>query len=217
MPSYTLIYFPVRGRAEPIRLLLSALGVPFDEQLVARETWLQFKTEMPLGQVPVLVESEGLSKTLIPQTQAILRHLGRTHGAYGTDEGTMMRCDIVAETVLDVRLPLAGLLAPNVRGKDPAALKLCFEQTLPPLLSRLSTLYNGPYFTGETLVWADCAAYDVLDNLSIISPDILKNFSELNEFMGAMRSHPALQNYLAQQRPSELAPLRQVLETGIAL
>lgn len=213
--SVTLVYFPVRGRAEPIRLALHLAGVPFDEDHVTRETWLARKAALPLGQVPVLVERDEAGERAIPQSQAILRHLGRQHGLYGVGEAGMVRADIAGDTVLDVRMALAPVTGPMVRGKDPAALRVAFTDTLPPLLARLERLVGeGPYFGGATPSWADCAAFDLLDAITTISPTALDASPGLVRFVAAMSTHARLAPYLAARGPSELAPLRRVLETG---
>ncbi len=49
-----LWYFPVRGRAEPIRMLLKLCGVPFEDVKVDFEDWPTMKEETPFGQLPVL-------------------------------------------------------------------------------------------------------------------------------------------------------------------
>jgi glutathione S-transferase len=221
-PSYAVVYFAIRGRAEPIRLLLASLGLPFEDRPIVRETWMETKGTMPLGQVPVLVEraADG-TETTIPQTQAILRHLGRVHDRYGRTEAEMLRCDVVAETVHDVRAPLAPLLAPNVRGKDPAALREAFEQKLPPLLARLEKLAGqgpgGGFFVCDEPTWADCVAFDLCDALEGIAPKVLAPYPGLTRFVAAVRAWPALQGYLVSRRPSEFASLRTVLETGTPL
>ena len=56
---YAVLYFDLRGRAEPIRLLLAAEGAAFDDQVVVREEWARQKATLPLGQVPVLTETDG--------------------------------------------------------------------------------------------------------------------------------------------------------------
>jgi glutathione S-transferase len=217
---YTVVYYPVHGRAESIRLLLASLGLPFDEQLITPQTWPQLKPTMPLGQVPVLIERDDAGhERRIPQSQAILRHLGRAHGRYGRDEDAMLRADVLAETVHDARLVLGPLLAPATRGKDPVALKQAFDEKLPPALARLETLHGpvGHYFVDDVPTWADCLAFDLLETLQVISPTVLAPYPGLARFVAAMRADAGLAPYLETRRPSELAPLRQVLETGIPL
>ena len=43
MPSYKVIYFPSRGRAEPIRMCFAAAGVEFEDVRIAGEKWAEFK------------------------------------------------------------------------------------------------------------------------------------------------------------------------------
>lgn len=219
-PRYAVLYFPVHGRAEAIRVLLAALDLPFEDREITRDTWMSVKATLPLGQAPVLIEigPDG-AETMVPQSQAILRHLGRVHGAAGRSEAEMLRADVVAETVHDLRAPLAPALAPNVRGKDPAGLKAVLDEKLPPSLARLEQLH-GPgagLFVNDRPTWADAVAFDTLDTLDTISPSTLAPYPGLRSFLDTMRALPSLASYLANRRPSELAPLRGVLETGQAL
>ena len=58
--SYTLYYFPIRGRGEQVRLFLHALEVPFDDVLVQRDQFLELKKQGPamltFGSLPMLQE-----------------------------------------------------------------------------------------------------------------------------------------------------------------
>lgn len=220
-PSYAVVYFPIRGRAEPIRLLLASLGIPFEDRDIVRERWMETKAGLPLGQAPVLVETfEDGVQIMIPQSQAILRHLARVHRRYGRDESEMLRADVLAETVHDVRAILAPFAAPGTRGKDPVGLKQAIEEKLPVGLARLEKLHGlapGGLFVELVPTWADCLAYDLLGTLDEIAPASLDPFPGLRAFVAAMSNHPSLSAYLAGRRPSELAVLRQVLETGAAI
>ena len=220
-PSYAVVYFPIRGRAEPIRLLLASLGLPFEDRDIVRERWMETKATLPLGQAPVLIEtSADGGETMIPQSQAILRHLARVHGRYGRDESEMLRADVLAETVHDVRAILAPFAAPNTRGKDPAGLRQAVDEKLPLGLSRLEKLHgdaSSDLFVEQLPTWADCLAYDLLSTLDEIAPASLAPFPGLRAFLVAMNGHPSLSAYLASRRPSELAVLKQVLESGQAV
>ncbi len=45
--------------------------------------WGAKKASFPLGQLPVLVEKTGDDSVVLPQSNAILRHLARTYSFYG--------------------------------------------------------------------------------------------------------------------------------------
>jgi len=42
-PTYKLIYFNVRARAEPIRLIFAAAGVPYEDYRIEKVDWPDFK------------------------------------------------------------------------------------------------------------------------------------------------------------------------------
>lgn len=43
MPTYKLIYFPNKGRAEPTRYIFHAAEQPFEDVRFAREKWPEMK------------------------------------------------------------------------------------------------------------------------------------------------------------------------------
>ena len=53
-PRFELLYFPVRGRGEQIRLMFACAQVPFTDTAVT--DWPASRASMPLGQLPVLRE-----------------------------------------------------------------------------------------------------------------------------------------------------------------
>ncbi|XP_058410134.1 glutathione S-transferase A4-like isoform X3 [Diceros bicornis minor] len=80
-----LYYFRGRGRMEPIRWLLAAAGVEFEEEfLETRERYekLQKDGHLLFGQVP-LVEIDGM---MLTQTTAILSYLAAKEGPEGESQ-----------------------------------------------------------------------------------------------------------------------------------
>jgi hypothetical protein len=51
---YSLHYFNIRGRAEVIRLIFAQAGQKFEDLRHSSEEWAKLKSQMPLGQIPVL-------------------------------------------------------------------------------------------------------------------------------------------------------------------
>jgi glutathione S-transferase len=51
---YSLHYFNGRGRAEAIRLIFVQAGQKFEDIRHSSDEWAKMKSQMPLGQIPVL-------------------------------------------------------------------------------------------------------------------------------------------------------------------
>jgi glutathione S-transferase len=51
---YSLHYFDGRGRAEAIRLIFVQADQKFEDLRHTRDEWAKLKSQMPLGQIPVL-------------------------------------------------------------------------------------------------------------------------------------------------------------------
>ena len=83
-PQYELLYFPIRARAEHVRLLFHFSGTPFVDTGVT--DWPSLKAKTPLGQLPIPDRSQrgdGEAELVLPQSQAIVRHLARKLNLYG--------------------------------------------------------------------------------------------------------------------------------------
>jgi glutathione S-transferase len=93
-----VIYFDIRGRAEPIRLLLEEVGTEYTNDHADLE-WMTRKKDTPFGVLPIYEHGS----LRIPESQAILRHLARVHDLYGDTEDDRVRCDIAEEALVDAK------------------------------------------------------------------------------------------------------------------
>lgn len=206
---YELLYFDLRARAEPIRLLLSYAGQQFKDSVVSRDAWPGVKNAMPLGQIPVLWEHADRGDLRTPQSMAILRHLARTHGLYGQTEREHTLCDIVADTVADARARFANMAYfPNYR-KDETVNARYREQDLPVAIERLERLLRNSlapaagYFVTAVPTWADFVAFDFLDCQTQLWPGCLEGAPSLEGFVERIMALPSLKAYFAERRPSD--------------
>jgi glutathione S-transferase len=71
-----ILYFDIRGRAEPLRLLLEDVGVEYPDQQVTLEQWPETRATIPFGRMPVYSEGD----LEIAESFAIMHYLGRKHG-----------------------------------------------------------------------------------------------------------------------------------------
>ena len=52
--TYKLHYFELYARAEPIRMMFNKAGIPFEDNRVTGDAWMELKPTLEFGQVPCL-------------------------------------------------------------------------------------------------------------------------------------------------------------------
>lgn len=97
MSTYKLYYFNTRGRAEIARLILAAAGQTFEDVRYSKDEWELHKSEMPLGQLPVL-EIDGFK---LPQSLTIARFLANRFKLAGKDNFEQAQADAIIDTMAD--------------------------------------------------------------------------------------------------------------------
>lgn len=207
-PKFEVLYFPIHGRAEQIRLLLHYTGTTFTDTAVT--DWPALKGKTPLGQLPILIDRSSGEDFVIPQSAAIMRHLARTLGAYGENEREHVLADIVAETVQDARAKFVPV-AFAARYNPPAdSIEKYWSEVLPHNLQLLEKLLSrsakpeAGFFVGSKATYADLLVFDLLDGHLAMKPASLDAHPNLKAFHARVASLPTLSGYLAKRRPSEL-------------
>jgi len=82
LTNSTLIYFPLPGRGEAIRLALTISNIPFYDHRVPFRSWGRTKSTTTWGTLPVLELSDGTTR--LGQSRSILRFVGKYAGLYPT-------------------------------------------------------------------------------------------------------------------------------------
>ncbi len=199
----TLVYFDIRGRAEPIRMMLSFLGVEFTETQITQAQWEAAPLATPFGRMPVYREGP----LEIPETFAIMNYLGRKHNLCGTREVDRVRSDVTAEAWRDYGNRIANLFGAKSTSDEARKNFLIEEQ--PSLLADLETYYlqNEPrsgYWAGASITVGDFAAFHMIEGLAQ-SSNTLANFPALLAFYEFFAAQPAIKAYLqSPQRPAAL-------------
>eukprot|EP00039_Didymoeca_costata_P005673 m.83559 g.83559 ORF g.83559 m.83559 type:complete len:162 (+) comp12927_c0_seq1:167-652(+) len=80
-----IIYFDIRGKAEPLRLICAQGGLEFKDTRLTKDQFVEMKSngELPYKQLPALKVG---SETMLVQSAAIARYLGKKAGLYPTDD-----------------------------------------------------------------------------------------------------------------------------------
>ncbi len=219
MSTPTLIYFPGRGRAEVIRLVLAEAGVEWDEHHVGRGTppvhgrptdlaELKASGALPFGAVPVW-EEPGLR---LAQSAAIAAHLARRHGLYGASPLDAARCDELLGCVEDVRGELRKLYVAPADGR--AAVRAALLSTvLPRWLGDLERhlrpgLDATGFAVGASLTVADLALWYLLESIRDNGfGAALDGCPALAAFASRIAARPRIAAYLSSSRRPAFTPL----------
>jgi glutathione S-transferase len=201
-----LVYFDIRGRAEPIRLLLEDMGAEYEDVQITENDWPNIKPTTPFGRMPVFRDG----KHQIPETYAILYFLGRKYDLLGTDEPSRIRCDVTLETIKDFGNRSAAVFG-ALSGSDSDDRRRAFvEQEAPALISALETFYgqnssqNG-FWAGDSLTIADFSAFNFVEGIENQFPGALASFSQLDGFRKQFAARPRVRDYqTSARRPAAL-------------
>ncbi|MDC0744408.1 glutathione S-transferase family protein [Polyangium mundeleinium] len=196
--SYELLYFPLRGRAEPIRLLFATANVAFTNTPVTN--WPEFKPKTPLGQLPVLVERGESGERQIAQTMAIVRHLARVFDLSGKDETEKTNTDVAAETINDWRGKFAPVQFAALMHTDQAVIDKYWAD-LPATLRTVEGLLGSCtwFGGGASPTYADALAFDTLDSHLGTKPESLADFPKLRALHDRFRALPSVAAYLEKR------------------
>jgi len=195
-----LTYFPIRGRAEPLRLILEATGTKYTEN--NPKDWSKEKVTglesgaLPFGQLPHLKWGD----SSLVQTPSILRFLGKKLHAYGSSEAEATQVDQFVEAAQDLRLVYLRLIygAKLEEKAKEEHKKTATEQlkNVEAVLKRSKT----EYIASNGLSIADATWFDVIDNHVRIYSDILDSYPLLKAWYEKFSALPAVKAYV-DKRP----------------
>ncbi|KAB5565415.1 hypothetical protein PHYPO_G00241210 [Pangasianodon hypophthalmus] len=192
MPPYTITYFPVRGRCTAVRIMLSDQGQQWKEVVVSLEDWMKgdLKKTCVFGQLPKFQDGD----LALFQSNTILRHLGRKHGAYGKNDSEAALIDMFNDGVEDLRIKYIKLIYQEYEtGKD------AYIKDLPNHLSKFEAVLaknKSGFLVGDSISVADYSLFDVLLNHQVLSPTCLDSFPALKGFVQRMSSRPKIKAFL---------------------
>jgi glutathione S-transferase len=193
-----VIYFDIRARAEPIRLILEEMGIQYEDQQITDEEWSKLRPNTPFGWLPAYHDG-GLE---IWQSHAIYRHLARVHSLYGSTEEERIRCDVAEEAFVDLNTLIGRApWRPNFDSKRDAFI----ESELSPVLDRLEGfLRKNPlgssFWVGSSLTFVDLIALAHLDCTGSMFPEAMPGRSTLQEFCDGIARRPRIAAYLRSDR-----------------
>ncbi|KAM3914070.1 glutathione S-transferase P 1-like [Leptodactylus fuscus] len=197
--GYVITYFPLRGRSETIRLILSDQGAKWTEEEVQFTDWFtancEHKKQAVFGQLPKFKDGD----FVLYQSNSILRYLGRKYGIAGGSNQESALIDMVNDGVEDLRMKLVRVLF-----YEPEKGTEKYEADLPDQFSAferiLSQNSNGTRFVvGDQISYADYNLLDILHVHLALFPACLASFPLLTAFSDRISSRPKLMEYLKSE------------------
>ena len=203
MPQLKLTYFDFHGgRAEPARLAMHLGGIPFEDHRFTFPEFAEVRKSTPFGQVPTL----HVDGTVVTQSDAIIRYVGKLAGLYPVDTYQALLCDEVMCVVEDATVQLVPSF--RMTGDEQKAARLALVNgSMPMYLGWLQSqlmAHGGEYFADNRLTIADLKVFvDVRGlnsgRLDHVPTDLVEKVAPaLNAHMERIANMPAVLQYYAK-------------------
>ncbi|XP_069485143.1 glutathione S-transferase P 1-like [Ambystoma mexicanum] len=197
MVNFIIIsYFPMRGRAEMMRFLLSDQGCRWTDEEISFEKWasgeVDFKQTAVFGQMPRMKDGD----FTLYQSGAIMRYLARKHGLYGKNDKEAGLIDMTSIGLDDLREKYLRLIYLEYdTGKE------AYIENLPSQLARFENILSqnnkgSGFLVGTKISFVDYVMLDILQIHLVLAPDCLKDCPLLTAYMDRIASRPKLRAYL---------------------
>ncbi|ESO13222.1 hypothetical protein HELRODRAFT_62623 [Helobdella robusta] len=195
MPTYKLVYFNGRARAETTRLAFAAAGIQYEDHRIERQQWPELKPKTFAGYLPYL-EVDG--KVLV-ESMAIARFVAREGKLAGGCSYEQAQID----SIVDILSSLLEKGFKVVYNSDPAE-KVCkefLEKTLPDVFKLLEKfLHDKHFFVHDKLSLADLHFYSVMESLAQVQKDWANVSPKLKALYDRVAAQPKIAEYL-KKRP----------------
>nr|AEW46330.1 mu glutathione S-transferase [Ruditapes philippinarum] len=197
-------YWKIRGRAQPIRLLLTYVGEEFTDTVyeqgdppgLSREAWTSVKPKfaelLDFPNLPYYIDGD----VKITQSNAILKHIARKHNLDGDTAKEKANVDMLLDQAMDLRNGVVRLCY----NKDYASLKDEYFKNVQTSLALFEKkLGDNKWSTGDKVTVVDFPMYELLDQHTRMKSDSLDAYPKLKAFLGRFQELPKVKEYLAQE------------------
>jgi len=159
MTDYKLTYFDMDGgRAEPVRIAFHAAGITFDDERISFPEFVEVRQGLRFTSVPVL-EIDG---TVVSQSNAMARYVGKKAGLYPEDDVQALYCDEALGAIEDLLHSVVQTF--GLEGEElKAAREKLVDGWLSVFLRGLSEMLDrgGDYFADNRLTVADLKVFGI--------------------------------------------------------
>ncbi|XP_019146354.1 glutathione S-transferase-like [Corvus cornix cornix] len=200
-----LHYFNGRGRMEPIRWLLAAAGVEFEESYLEKRddlTKLQQDGSLLFQQLP-MVEIDGMK---LVQTRAIANYIATKYNLYGKDLKERALIDMYVEGMFDLNELLMYYVFQPADKKEQHFTNMMDKATNRyfPVFEKVLKEHGKDFLVGNQLSRADVQLLEIILMAEEFKPDILAKFPLLQSFKARISNIPTIKKFLqpgSQRKP----------------
>ncbi|XP_008635870.1 PREDICTED: glutathione S-transferase [Corvus brachyrhynchos] len=200
-----LHYFNGRGRMEPIRWLLAAAGVEFEESYLEKRddlTKLQQDGSLLFQQLP-MVEIDGMK---LVQTRAIANYIATKYNLYGKDLKERALIDMYVEGMFDLNELLMHYAFQPADKKEQHFTNMMDKATNRyfPVFEKVLKEHGKDFLVGNQLSRADVQLLEIILMAEEFKPDILAKFPLLQSFKARISNIPTIKKFLqpgSQRKP----------------
>uniref|UniRef100_A0A0K8TUF3 glutathione transferase n=1 Tax=Epiphyas postvittana TaxID=65032 RepID=A0A0K8TUF3_EPIPO len=197
MKNVKLYYFPIKARAEGLRMMLVYGGQEFEDIRIPKEEWSQWKTKMKFSLLPVL-EIDGQR---FEQSVAIARYLGRELGLSGANAKEDFNIDCIIDHCSDMINKIVIVMFEP----DPVQKKIKHElfskEHYPGMLAKLEETIaeNDGYLANGKLSWGDffIAGMYVGFKTMLEMPDFGEKYPNLKALYDRVVALPKVKEWVA--------------------
>lgn len=200
MPSYKLIYFNSKGRAELSRFILAQAGVEYEDVRLTKEQWAELKPSTPFGGLPVL-EVDGKK---LAGSSCIARFLAEEHGLGGSNALENAQISAIVDAGGDIVNELMKFFFESDESKKPAAKERVLVEVLPKKLPNLEKLVSEDgWLFNNKVSWADLCIYIILDWIMFVKPDVTDDYPGLGRLQKAVEALPNIAKWMKERPVTE--------------
>ncbi len=203
MPTYKLIYFNIRGRAEFSRLIFKQAGVEFEDfrfPLGSGEEWLKIKPNTPYGTVPVLVVDD----KQLAGSGSIQRYLAEEFGLAGSNAWENAQLDSLYDLGNDFGKKFREIYLARDEARKAELAKQLKDEAMPKYLGIFEEILiknasNGWLF-GSKVTYTDLGFFNLMSWMKQGFSSTLDNYPAIQKHVAAVEALPNIAKWL-KERP----------------